>query len=401
MSTAAASNEWSRERGNLMVGNRARLALCALLVASVVAVVGVGTASAVPVASPVISGQVTDLDGNSLANAHVHLWRNTLPGNPWFDAADASTDSSGNYTISYDNGYLNNGSPGFAGDYALLIEGPDAYYRPQWWSGIPGFFARPDIWQLNWQATNLAAHFTLSSGTQMTGADAALEPYQGTIECTVRDAESGLPVPGVKVTLYHFDTVTVGAAPHLQDVVFTDGDGRFIYPADPTLAAGSWWTLLMEKTGDRKAWLGGKAYQSGVAAATQAAAAGVTHLQVASAAVRTIEATMQPVELKLTIKRSPSASSITHTRKSGVAKFTLSAVLTDARGFVMGGPVWLQKSTTGKTWTTLYKLKTNSSGKASKSLSIKKKGTTYYRWHAPETLWDEVSSTTKQKVVIK
>ena len=110
---------------------------------------------------------------------------------------------------------------------------------------------------------------------------------------------------------------------------------------------------------------------------------------------------LTPVRLALTIKRSPSGSSLTYKRKKGVAKFTLSATLTDARGAVANKYVWLQKSTNGKKWTNLYKLKTSSTGKVSKPFAVKKKGTTYYCWSAPVTTFDRAGVTTKQKVVVK
>jgi YVTN family beta-propeller protein len=105
--------------------------------------------------------------------------------------------------------------------------------------------------------------------------------------------------------------------------------------------------------------------------------------------------------LSLSISRSPSKSSVTYKRKKKVAKFTLSATLSDASGRVAGAVVWLQKSSNGKKWSNLYKLKTNASGKASKAFSVKKKGTTYYRWSVPATAWDKAGLTGKQKVVVK
>ena len=115
----------------------------------------------------------------------------------------------------------------------------------------------------------------------------------------------------------------------------------------------------------------------------------------------TVNAVLTPVQLPLGMKRSPNGSSVSYKRKKGVAKFTLSVTLTDARGAVAGKYVWLQKSSNGKKWSNLYRLTTNASGKASKAFSAKKKSTTYYRWSAPVTPYDRAGATSKQKVVVK
>lgn len=115
----------------------------------------------------------------------------------------------------------------------------------------------------------------------------------------------------------------------------------------------------------------------------------------------TLDVALTPFRLTPTIARSPSSSSLTYKRKKGKAKFTLAATVRDARGGVPGASVWLQKSSNGKKWSTLYRLKTNSAGKVSKAFSVKKKGTTYYRWYAPATIYDAVKWTGKQKVRVK
>jgi hypothetical protein len=115
----------------------------------------------------------------------------------------------------------------------------------------------------------------------------------------------------------------------------------------------------------------------------------------------TLDAALAPSQLWLTIKRSPSGSSLTYKRRRGVARFTLGATLSDARGRVGGAWVWLQKSGNGRTWTNVVRLRANSLGTVSRSLSARKKGTAYYRWYAPATASDRATVTSKQRVRIK
>jgi 5-hydroxyisourate hydrolase-like protein (transthyretin family) len=389
-----------------MIKNRAHLLGFLALAVVVVSAIALGVSSAAATVSPpVISGHVADMAGHPIPDADVHLWRNTLPDEPWFDALDASTDASGNYTMSYDTGYWPP-TIGYGGDYAMLFQAPGtptngSYYRPQWWNGKQGYFPHFPIWEWNWQAQSLATTFTLSGGEVKTSVDATIEPYQGTIDCTVRDGHTGLRTRGVKVTLYHYDAVTIGTDPVVEDAVFTNSSGRFSYVAEPTLSAGSWWTLLFEKAGYRKAWLGGVAYQPAVNESLQSSQTAVTHFQVASNATTWLNAALTPVKVTPTIARTPKASSLTYKRKRGVARFTLSAKLSDVRGVVTGTYVKLQKSTNGKTWRTVSTLKTNSSGKVSKAFSVRKKSTTYYRWYSVATAYDYAVKTGKQKVVVK
>ena len=149
------------------------------------------------------------------------------------------------------------------------------------------------------------------------GANATIEPYQGTIECRVRDAYSGRPIPDVYVKLYHFDTWTTGDDPSLENGISTDGDGRITYSGDPTLGHGSWWTLLFEKSGYRKIWLGNVPYHAGVSESTQASQTAVSHFQVDSNATSTLSATMvpDPVTTALTL---PSVSPTSPVRRATV-----------------------------------------------------------------------------------
>lgn len=114
-----------------------------------------------------------------------------------------------------------------------------------------------------------------------------------------------------------------------------------------------------------------------------------------------VSATLIPIQIALNIVRSPGGSSLSYKRKRGVAKFTLSATLSDARGKVRGQRVWLQKSTDGRSWKTVTKVATNSVGKASVTLRFKKRQAVYYRWYAPQTVYNFSKTTSRQRVRIK
>ena len=104
-----------------------------------------------------------------------------------------------------------------------------------------------------------------------------------------------------------------------------------------------------------------------------------------------------------TITRSPSASSVTFTRKKGVAHYPLSATLRDADGTLVGGAlVYLQTSANGTTkWKNSYALSTNGAGVVSKAFSSHKTGTLYYRWSAPASSGYNAALTSKQRVQVK
>jgi hypothetical protein len=96
-------------------------------------------------------------------------------------------------------------------------------------------------------------------------------------------------------------------------------------------------------------------------------------------------------------RRLPTASSKTYRRKRGKATYTLSAFITDTSGeCVPGAAVVLQTSKNGKTgWRNTYPLISDSQGVAWKTITSKKKGTTYYRWVGGG------KRTAKQKIVVK
>jgi hypothetical protein len=91
------------------------------------------------------------------------------------------------------------------------------------------------------------------------------------------------------------------------------------------------------------------------------------------------------------------------TRKSGVATYTLSATVKDADGTLIAGrTVYLQTSANGKTrWKSAYKLTTDATGRVSRILSWKTKGTRYYRWYSPSATGYLAAYATRQKVVVK
>ena len=127
-----------------------------------------------------------------------------------------------------------------------------------------------------------------------------------------------------------------------------------------------------------------------------------TSFALSMGATSTVGVSLVPTLLTPTLKRSPSASSLTYSRKKGVAKFTLSATLSDGLGAAPGTGVWLQKRTSSKKkWTTLYKLTTNPRGNVSKAFAVKKKGTTYYRWISVATTLDRSVTSKSQTVRIR
>ena len=84
------------------------------------------------------------------------------------------------------------------------------------------------------------------------------------------------------------------------------------------------------------------------------------------------------------IARTPNKSTVTYTRKHGVAKFALSAVIKGWGGkAVTSHYVYLQSSKNGRAWSNTYKLKTSSTGKASKAFKVTTKRVRYYRWYVP------------------
>ena len=103
------------------------------------------------------------------------------------------------------------------------------------------------------------------------------------------------------------------------------------------------------------------------------------------------------------VVRSPAKSTATYSRKAGVAKFTLSAVVKgwSARP-VARRYIYLQTSKNGRAWASAYKLKTSSAGKASKALAVKAKQVRYYRWYVPANAGVNLKTySAKTKVTVK
>lgn len=106
--------------------------------------------------------------------------------------------------------------------------------------------------------------------------------------------------------------------------------------------------------------------------------------------------------MKPSIARTPTWSKATFKRKRGVARFTLGARLTGDGSALSGRYLYLQSSKNGKTgWKNVTRLKTNSTGRVSKPLAIKKAGTTYYRWYAYSTATTFAGGTVAQKVIVR
>ncbi len=320
-----------------MIGNRMHLLLCVALVVAGAAAMAVwaGQARADTIPPFHVSGQVTDGSGAPLQDVHVILYRNTITpdaDDPWFAADDEYTDIDGDYTLSYDTGYWgppDQNDPGYEGTYAVLFWAPtvgvDTIYRPQWYDNAEGFFAQADIWQWDWQAQEIASSFAVApTGIYKTGVDAVLEPYAGTIDGTVLDASTGLPLQNVTVSIFHYDKVTVGDTPIDENQVTTDANGRFTYSADPTLATDSWYTLLFDEDGYAKVWLGGVPYKAGVDDAGQSTGKGVGHFEVESN-------TASPITMNLLVSTSltrPSVSAAKGARLTHGKKLAFAATLT-------------------------------------------------------------------------
>jgi hypothetical protein len=127
----------------------------------------------------------------------------------------------------------------------------------------------------------------------------------------------------------------------------------------------------------------------------------VLGVSVSQGATSTLDASLAHPKAGCVISRSPSAGTVTYKRKKGSAKFTLKATLTGIYGPYAGSPVWLQYSSNGKTGWKNIKLSTNSAGVVSRTITAKKKATTYYRWYTPATSAHTAAQSKNQKVVVK
>ena len=95
----------------------------------------------------------------------------------------------------------------------------------------------------------------------------------------------------------------------------------------------------------------------------------------------------------------PSAyrSSVTHGRT-----WTASVTLSSARGAALQhAGVWLQRSSNGRSWSTMARLSTDGSGHASKSVRFSGRQTLYWRWYTPSSAGAFAGASAKHKLVVK
>jgi hypothetical protein len=84
---------------------------------------------------------------------------------------------------------------------------------------------------------------------------------------------------------------------------------------------------------------------------------------------------------KVTLRRTPGESRYTVRRRSGVARWTTTAILKTVYGVPLAGvPVALQKRR-GEGWATVSTVRTDDAGRVSKRLSLRARGTTQWRWY--------------------
>lgn len=103
------------------------------------------------------------------------------------------------------------------------------------------------------------------------------------------------------------------------------------------------------------------------------------------------------------VARSPKKWTVTVKRKKKVARYTLSAVVRDTDGTLVGGArVYLQVSKNGKTkWKKAATLRTNAAGKVAKQFKSRKKSKLYYRWYVPVGVGYNKVYSGRQRVIVK
>jgi hypothetical protein len=125
-------------------------------------------------------------------------------------------------------------------------------------------------------------------------------------------------------------------------------------------------------------------------------------VSVSAGATTNVEVHLARAKTSCTVSRTPSSASLTYKRKKGVAKITLKATAQGPYWAFGGARLILQSSKNGKGgWKTVSTLKTSESGVVSKTLSIKKASTVYYRWYAPDSTAHFAAYSTKFKVRVK
>lgn len=118
---------------------------------------------------------------------------------------------------------------------------------------------------------------------------------------------------------------------------------------------------------------------------------------------KTVAFVVKPVPYKVTVIRLPYASLYTVKRVSGVARYTLKAKLKKPSGAALvGARVYLQARVSAtKPWTTMYVLKTSTTGSVAHTYVKRRASTVYYRWYVPATSLHNAAVTGSQKVVVK
>lgn len=102
------------------------------------------------------------------------------------------------------------------------------------------------------------------------------------------------------------------------------------------------------------------------------------------------------------ITKSPTGSLYSLRRRNGVAYWTFGATFKTHTGSVIKSKrVYLQRSTNGTSWRTVYTLTTSSYGKASKRLAFRTRGTTYWRWHSPATTTYSAAASSRTKIAVR
>ena len=197
----------------------------------------------------------------------------------------------------------------------------------------------------------------------------------GTIAGTVRDGR-GQPIPWVMVQ--------VGSMAPLP----TDADGRYeVSGISPGVHSVSF-----TKDAYPTRILAGVVFEAGSTVTTDVVLADAPPVPPPT-----------PALARLRITRAPSASILTYRRRSGFARYALSAVVRTAKGApVRNRWMYLQTSANGKTgWKSSYKMKTNASGKVAKSVLMRTAGSRYYRWYLPATKTNYLVRTGVQRVNVR
>lgn len=101
----------------------------------------------------------------------------------------------------------------------------------------------------------------------------------------------------------------------------------------------------------------------------------------------------------VSVAKSPAGTAYVLYRHDGLASWAFRAVLKRADGVPLtNASLILQKSSDGVTWRTAYRLTTDSSGRASRTLRFTRRGRTYWRWYAPSSSMCESGRSGKVRI---